>query len=167
MPRTSERQLGDAQDWSSEWGRSATEVYRKIGGQDSASRLVCVVPNKSAAAHSMRRTANFITSCAMLAATFFFSGCLLMMADSQPREFSLKNKCPFPVLVIITYDSGIERNVNLDAGDKEGQTAMESDQADTFRVLKNGTVLYSFNILRDSGVLTYNLSPTGVTIQGK
>jgi hypothetical protein len=115
----------------------------------------------------MRRTANFITSCAMLAATFFFSGCLLMMADSQPREFSLKNKCPFPVLVIITYDSGIERNVNLDAGDKEGQTAMESDQADTFRVLKNGTVLYSFNILRDSGVLTYNLSPTGVTIQGK
>jgi hypothetical protein len=115
----------------------------------------------------MHRIANRITSCVILATTFFFSGCFLLAVDNHPTEFSLKNKCPFPVLVIITYDSGIERNVQLDAGDKEGQTAFDSDPADSFVVLKNGTVLYSFNILRDRGVLTYILSPTGASIQSK
>ena len=90
-----------------------------------------------------------------------------MMLSSQPREFSLRNKCPFPVLVVITYDSGIQREVRLDAGDKEGQTAQGGDPADTLKVFQGGNALYTFTLPRDRGPLTYNLTSTGVTIPEK
>jgi hypothetical protein len=114
----------------------------------------------------MLRITHRMASCVMLATTFLLAGCTLMLLNNQPREFSLKNKCPFPVLVVITYESGVERNVNLDAGDKEGQTTMENDPADSLKVIRDGNELYTFSLVRDRGILTYDLNPTGVTIQG-
>jgi hypothetical protein len=113
-----------------------------------------------------RRSAKIFTQWGLLAVTGLLAGCLLLV-PSQPTELKLHNSCPFPLLVVVIYDSSVQKNVKMDAGDTQSLQATHDDHAESLTVERNGEVLYTYSLSPQHEILTYLLTPTGVTIKGQ